>query len=227
MDEIAAYVELIHKYKDIKEVTNAEDDCVKVEDVKNMLKKVSEYRKNFILKEYTKELKQNIDCTDIDLHYDFHNNILMMVIYNYITTDILTIKRNDDNKIVLANYTSTYENDFHNVKEIFNENKDIIDELVTKIEQLKKLEEQSFDLKSINSSFICRFNGKGEEEILYESHLENKMKSIESEKITEKLYVRISDCPKFIQKNLEQMRSEETNAKSLKRGFGYRFKKNK
>lgn len=227
MDKIEAYVELFCKYKDIKEVTNAEDDCVKVKDVKKMLKKVNECRNRFILKEYTKELKENIDCTDIDLHYDFDNNILMMVIYNYITTDILTIKRNDTNKIILADYSSTYENAFHNVKQIFNENIDIIDELVTKIEQLKKLEEQSFDLKSINSDFICRFNGKGEEEILYESHLENKLKSTKSETITEKLYVRISDCPEFIQKNLEQMRSEETNTKSLKRRFGYRFRKNK
>ena len=97
---------------------------------------------------------------------------------------------------------------------------------MNKMEQLKKLEEQNIELKSINSSFVCKFNGKGEEQILYKNS-ENEIKNFKNQELFEKLYVRISDCPKFIQKNLERMRSEETNAKSLKRRFGYRFRKNK
>ncbi len=226
MEETINVFELYNEYKNIKDVADEEVDCVRAIDVQKILKWISEYRNRSILKEYTTEFKENIDCTDIDLHYDYQNNILTMVIYNYITTDILTIKRNDTNKIVLANYSSTYENAFHNVKEIFNENKVIIDELMNKMEKLKKLEEQNLELKSINSSFVCKFNGKGEEQILYKNS-ENEIKNFKNQELFEKLYVRINECPMFIQKNLEQMRSEEINTKSLKRGFGYRFKKNK
>ena len=226
MEETVNVFELYNEYKNIKDVANEEDDCIRAIDVQKILKWISEYRNRSILKEYTTEFKENIDCTDIDIHYDYQNNILTMVIYNYITTDILTVRRNDTNKIILANYSSTYENAFHNVKEIFNENKVIIDELMNKMEKLKKLEEQNIELKSINSSFVCKFNGKGEEQILYKNS-ENEIKNFKNQELFEKLYVRISDCPKYIQKNLEQMRSEEINTKSLKRRFGYRFRKNK